>query len=317
MKRRSTKIWRAIVHFATGKRNAFIVASLLTCLAGYFPFKDICGFSISEQATRLFAPGLGDYVKVGGNLLVVYAALMQLVVIAAKIFGVARSENPEPERINHCVLKINNEIREHRKQIVTSPREIAATFQAYHHFEDNVGLVTGNMAEYVLKCFSSLKVESSDIFISIYKVRNFEDGRQHSPVLLEYVTSWHPSRSDRFSPAINLDDPAYAEYECVKAIRGSEKTVKKWDCATYAPSRSTRHKTITHYVGFRLEADGRTVGFLNVEFHNYIFFPTEDEMTKFIEQSLAAFFYFIEYQFLKKIFFATIHPYLSGTGDPK
>jgi hypothetical protein len=296
-----------LAKWASNKKHLWFVHSVLFAIGIYYPIKTLSGWSFTLFATRVFSIEAAIWIKWIGVVVVIYAAAARLFVFIVELVPVALSKTPEPESINECVLKINNEIRRHLGQICDHPESTASSFLPQHYFEENVLLVTANMADHLLRSFSSLKAGNHDIFISVYKIKGFEE-KDWEPETLEYVTHWDLTRQDVVSsPEIKLSDVAYSEYECIKAIRGAHKIVKRWDCNGYASGRGERAKTIRHYVGFRLEHKEKTIGFINVEFHNHIFFLDEIELTNFVEKVLIAFRYLIEYQFLKRKFFTALH----------
>ena len=75
-----------------------------------------------------------------------------------------------------------------------------------------------------------------------------------------------------------------------------------WTKKTYSKGNSKRHESIQHYLGCKLEIDGRVAGFLNIEIHNRRVFGDEDEMRDFMEAHIFAFKLLYEYQYLREIF---------------
>lgn len=295
---------------AANKTHVFVVDGALFAIGIYFPIKDVQGFSVSEFITDNFSLGLGIWVKFLGVGVVFYSALAKLFLMLNKRFPVFVAETRELESINECVLKINSEIRRHMGIVRDEPAAIKTSFLHQHHFEENIALVTENLGEHLKESFPKLKLGDHDIFVSIYKASGFENVTWN-PHILEYVTHWHPKRQDVVSSMrIDTGAPAFSGYECVKAIMGRRDVSVKWDCSDYEKTRSHRGDSIQHYVGFRLESNGETIGFITIEFHNHIYFPSEKEMKDFVERDVIAFRYLIEYQFLKKKFFTALHPHL-------
>jgi len=66
----------------------------------------------------------------------------------------------------------------------------------------------------------------------------------------------------------------------------------------------------------RLAIESETLGFLNIEFHNREFFPDEIALKDFVENELIAFKCLLEYQFLKRKFFATVNSHLPKGAQP-
>ena len=304
------KFYRKFGKFASGKKHLYFVHTALFAVGAYYTIKTLTGFSFTLFAGKIFSLEAAIIVKFIAVCVVVYAVGARFLVFFVEYFPFPSSKSPAPESINECVLKINDEIRRHMKEVCDQPNQTASTFLIQHHFKENVTLVTANMAEHLQQSFSALKAGNHDVFISVYKIRGFEE-KNWEPQVLEYVTHWDLSRQDVISSSeININNSAYSEYECIKAIHGAHKIVKKWDCSDYASGRSGRSKTIRHYVGFRLEYADKTIGFINVEFHNHQFFCDEDELTNFVEKVLIAFRYLIEYQFLKRKFFTILTEHL-------
>jgi len=305
--------YRASAKSLSSKGHVCFVNVVLFLCGAYVPLQKLLAFSVSGGLTRIFSVDAGIWAKFILIMVVSYAVLMRIILFVVEAFPAFISKTPSPECINHCVLRINEEITEHLNSVIAEPDKLDANLLLLHRFKVNVGLVVGDLATHLQRAFSSIKVSNHDIFISVYQVEGFEK-ENWEPKVLEYVTHWHLQSDLVATRSIMIDDPAYSAYECVKAIRSGLGTVILLDGSGYAPSRFRRNETVKHYVGFRLEHERKTIGMINIEFHNHTYFTDEGLMTDFVEKEMIAFRYLIEYQFLKRKFFTTIQKNLPKTG---
>ncbi len=103
----------------------------------------------------------------------------------------------------------------------------------------------------------------------------------------------------------------FADFACVKCVKSGQQYVSKLSCEDYAKGSGKRKKTVRHYIGFAVKAEDRLLGFVNIEFHNETIFNAQEDLDDYAEQQLMAFKYLIEYQFLKALFFQTLHQHLT------
>ena len=285
--------------------HIFAVNACLLALGSYFTLQKLHPFSPTEFLGA-YLPSRGvEAVKSLLVWIVGYSSIIKLITFAGEVFPKALSKSEDPGKLNSCVLLVNDEIKRHLLNLNAESNFTPDRLASAHQFEVNVAAIASYMGDHIVGCFAGLKAKPKDIFISVYKIAGFE-GHGSKLKQLEYVTHYPLARDTVNSKTIKLEDPAFQAYECVKAVRTSEQIVLKFDCADYAKSKNSRHKTSKHYIGFLLEADGKQLGFVTVEFHKYNFFLSLDAMAEFLEKELFAFRCLIEYQFLKRRFFTQV-----------
>ncbi len=72
----------------------------------------------------------------------------------------------------------------------------------------------------------------------------------------------------------------------------------------YAKGDSKRYKTFSQYMGCKIESNGKVYAFLNIEFHNHQVFMEVEDAQDFMEENVYPFKLLLEYQYLKREFFA-------------
>jgi hypothetical protein len=263
--------------------------------------------------TTVFTPVAVPIVEYPLLAIAGYATALKIGLLILDAYPATRVKTTEPEGLNHCCLRNNEEISRHLASILDSPGGAVVTFRTLHNFQVNVALVVQSLAHHITSTLTGAR--SRDIFISIYTIPRFED--LASPrESLEYLTHVDPKRDFIHSRSIDFADGLYQQYECVKCIRSPRETCLIFDCkANYYKSPSKRHKTVIHYIGMKLKANGVLLGFVNIELHNRQFFSTEEEMLDYVESHLMAFRYLLEYQFLKRAFFHTVATTLLHTHE--
>ncbi|MES2506538.1 MAG: hypothetical protein V4599_07530 [Verrucomicrobiota bacterium] len=270
----------------------------LFCLGAYISFQKLTDFSIYEWFDGTFTVVGWKGVKWTALSVVGTATIMKGFSTYFEIYPEGDKKAQEPERIAQCLLRINQEIKEHLSDFNAVPDQACSDLGRYHHFQDNLRIIVGNMADHIVRAFPGLKgLKERDIFISLFDY-------VPDAGALKYLCHWKPNRENSVvSPEIQLKG-RFEKYECVKAINQSSNIIIKWDCADY--EKGGNRGKIHHYVGMRMEIGGRILSFLNIEFHNRSFFPDEATMYEFVENELIAFKYLIEYQFLKREFFSGV-----------
>lgn len=297
------------VYHKIGKRcqnakHRTFVDVCVASLAGYFTLKKYFGWSLSVWLAQVFTPAAVPIVEYPLLAIAGYATAMKIGLLILDAYPATRIKITEPEGLNHCCLRINEEIARHLASILASPATAVTTFTTYHNFKVNVALVVQSLADHIKSTLSGSR--SRDIFISVYAVPCFEDTSAPRDTL-EYLTHVDPKRDFIHSRSISFSDGAFRQYECIKCVHSPHETCFVLDCqSNYYRSASKRHKTIQHYVGMKLQANGTLLGFVNIEFHNKRFFVSEDEIVDYVETHLIAFRYLLEYQFLKRAFFETV-----------
>tara|TARA_R110000850_G_scaffold51455_3_gene124942 strand:- start:366 stop:1256 length:891 start_codon:yes stop_codon:yes gene_type:complete len=289
---------------------------VLLIVTGYFIIRKCGGPSVSEFVGKYLSPlGVGLFVNV--SLFVVgYCVLVRLVAQIIEYFDKSSAETIEPDALNHCCLKINQEIEAHLIDVrqVSSGGKIQ--FVENHNFAVNVRLIVETLAEHMRESLKkSLKVKRKDLFISVYEIPESWDSDCKRD-RLKYVTHYDPKRDLVGSMEIDLNDKRFKGYECVKCIKGKHISKLLLDCEDYkkaaAKSSPKRLKTLKHYAGFLLREGGEAVGFFNIEFHNHTYFSDEDDFYEYVETDLIAFKFLLEYQFLKRNLFRLLEKEING-----
>lgn len=301
-------IKRNYIRFAKwfgSKGNKLIIDMSIAAAAGYFTLKKYLGFSLSGLLSGYLTPeGVHWGLTLPLCALVTYSVAGKIFLMIADVFPATRVRSTDPEGLNHCCLRINNEISRHIETIAAEPASAVNRFTTNHSFDVNVALVVQALADQMK---SSLEgAARRDIFISVYAIPSLGDSMRIANAL-EYVTHYPPDRDLVRTRTISLEkDGPFRNYECVKCVHEQEDTRLDWACADYEKTPAKRHKTVKHYVGMKIKCNNRLLGFLNIELHNKNFFGSEVEMANYAESQLVAFRYLIEYQFLKKVFFHSV-----------
>jgi len=297
---------KSLFNLLENKKFAFAVNLTLAAVGFYFTLQKIFNWSVSGALTQIFSFDAAFVAKVILMVWVLIACAAKLGMMYREHFPTSLTKLADPAGMNECVLRINDEITRHLAQVEKDPELASKTFLQGHGFNVNIALIVQNMAEHLMASFTRISVRSRDIFISVYEVPGFET-ESWQPTELEYVTHYDHKRDLVSSKRFSLSDTRYSDYECVKTVAAGKPVQVLFDCKKYASSRLNRHKTVKHYVGFRLEYADKTIGFINVEFHRHAYFPDEEKFAEFVERDMYAFRALIEYQFLKKKFFSAVN----------
>ncbi len=296
---------QTIAEKANNKWHVLVVNITLLSVGFYATLQKLFGISATNGIARVFSIDAAAVVKTALIFWVAYVCFAKLVLTYWDIFPASLTRQAEPDSINECTLRINDEIKRHILQVETNPPFASQNFIEAHQFDVNILIILENMAEHIAHCFKGSKVKAKDVFISVYKVLHFEE-QKWDVATLEYVRHADHKRFSVSSRTIPINDPRFGNYECIKTISTNAPVRIKADCSDYAASPSNRHKTVKHYVGFRLEVADKTVGFINIEFHKHDLFSSDEKLKEFVETDLHAFRSLIEYQFLKKKFFCAV-----------
>jgi len=299
------KSYHYIGKLVINKSHQVVVNGLLLALGLYITIQKIGNFSLGNLLQEWFTANGYNWIKNFATIGIIYASIVKFITYFIDVNPPLAVKTQEPERISECALVINEEIKRHIRDIIENPKQSAQTFIKSHSFDINIAHVVSSLADHLKRAYSHRKIRNRDIFISVYQVENFE-AKSSAPQHLIYLTHWNPSRDVVFSKRIDLNKKEHRSYECVKAIYEGKSSVIKWDCTNYTKSKNSRGK-IKHYVGFKFEFDGIVLGFMNIEFHNTVIFFEEEKMLDFVEKEIIAFKYLVEYQFLKRKFFAIVN----------
>jgi hypothetical protein len=297
-------IYYKLAKLLQNKNHRLCIDVFVAALVAYFTLKKYFGWSLTSWLSTVFTSQVVLIVEYPLLALATYASLVKIVLLIVDAYPATKVKITEPEGLNHCCLRINEEITRHLASIIESPSSAVTTFTAHHNFKVNVALVVLSLSDHIKNTLSGARTR--DIFISVYSVPHFED-LEAPRDSLEYLTHADPKKDFINSRTITLSDGAFSQYECVKCIKSTRETHLVLDCKTqYFKTPSKRHKTVRHYIGMKLQVNGKLLGFANIELHNNQFFATDDEMSEYVETHLVAFRYLLEYQFLKRSFFETI-----------
>lgn len=295
--------------FCRHRVNRVISDVLLALVAGYLTITKFTGWSFSSWVASIFHQNFVPVIQTLSLMTIVYSVAVKVALIVIEFFPADSVRGKNPEGLNHCVIRVNDEIARHLFSVKSNPAALAGTFDASHQFEVNLALIAHSLSDHIVSTLKDAK--RPDIFISVYQVPGFEE-LPDNPRGLNYVTHFDNKRDHIRTREIDFSNPKLAGYECVKCSRSEGRTVIVLNCQSdYQKGHDRRHSTTKHYIGLKLavsDAKGsdNLLGFVNVEFHNKKFFQTEEEMQDYLESNLVAFKYLFEYQFLKRTLFRAI-----------
>ena len=195
-----------------------------------------------------------------------------------------------------CLQAMNNEITTHISKWDINQKPDITKLGDQHSFDVNLRLISESLADHIEKSISSIRIRRKDLFISLYSY----DPSVH---LLTYELHFDPRRDFVKSRSIDLDKAEFENYECVKCMASSNSTAYVLNKKDYEKGSADRHKTVSQYMGCKLENGIHIYGFLNIEFHNHHIFVDEEEMRDFMEENIFPFKLLLEYQYLKREFF--------------
>ncbi len=300
-----------------GRKHRAFVDICIVGLAGYFTLKKYFGWSVTQWLGGIFTPPLIPFIVTPLLVIAVYATLMKVFLVACDFFPSTRVRMIDPQALNHCLLRINQEIQREWQEIVGNPSQAATVFTNDSQFVSNIGLVVKNFVSHIKESLAG--AEEKDVFVSVYSIPNFQD-LDAPRGSLTYVTHYDVREDWIHSREIIFASEKYKNYECVKCIKSPLRTRILLDCKNdYAKSESSRLKKVEHYIGMKLQVEHRfsgfeqniLLGFVNIEFHNKRFFSSEEEMSEYVKQHMVAFKYLLEHYFLKSLFLATVKSKLS------
>jgi len=300
-------LYITVAKAAQNKKHVLFVDVFVTGFAAYLGFQKALGWSLTAWLSKIFRPEMAEGVVLLLIVLCIYAAIAKVFLLIVTAFPATRVVHSDGEPLAQCFLTINREIRDHLANITRDSKAAVRSFLQNHKFQNNVAYFTDNLATHIRSVLSG--AVKKDIFVSVYMVPRFETLEAPRDRLTYICHSPHSSDGIN-SREIIFTDGAHSQYECVKCIKGSLTTHLKLNCSDYYRAKVRRHKTVRHYFGLKLEYENVLLGFLNIELHNKTFFSSEEEMASFLEENVLAFRYVIEYQFLKRTFFAAVRPHL-------
>lgn len=270
----------------------------LVLAAGYFTLKKTMGISATGWLlNNLFKQALVDWFVYITISIFVLAILAKLLIMVVEYFPPKTHAQVGPDEISACLSVMNREIYTHLQKCEEGEPTDVRKLREQHSFDVNMRLVTDSLAEHVTTAITSTsKVKKKDLFISVYK---YEEELN----TLRYVLHFHPRRDLIKSRTINIDDPSYSDYECIKCMKSQDSTTYTFDARAYAIGHSKRCRTVKHSMGVKLERDGKLFGFMTLEFHNNKVFSDESSMQDFMEENVFPFKLLLEYQYLKHEFF--------------
>ncbi|WP_288130981.1 hypothetical protein [Microbulbifer sp.] len=303
--------------FLKGRKQLFKLASskkvrlctdfILLAASGYLMLKKAFGLSISSWLLEnALQQPLVDVYYVGAYIFLVVAILSKGLILYFDHFPAVSHGLVEPDEISSCLQLMNNEICSHLDKCSTSEPAYISGLCEQHGYKGNLALIISSMAEHVRKSISNIRVKKKDLFISLYR---YDSGNSE----LVYVLHYDPGRDLVESKRIDLSSAKYSRYESVKCMNSSGTTAYVLDARSdYVRGASKRHRSIKHYMGCKVCTETEIYGFLNVEFHHNPVFSDHEEMQDFMEEHVYPFKLLLEYQFLKKNFFATLGDFESN-----
>jgi hypothetical protein len=295
------RIKKTLSRFFGHKFVRLITDLVILAASGYLMIKKLLDFSISGWllSNAFHQPLVTAYVYFSAGLLVA-AILSKVVIFYLDYFPANNHYSVEPDEISDCLHRMNTEICNHLDKCYSAEIADIKMLHEQHGYKLNLALIIGSLAEHIRKSITSIKIKKKDLFISIYS-HDQDNGN------LDYVLHYDPKRDLIESKIIDLNSDKYEKYESVKCMKSTNATAYVLNGkANYAKGGSKRHKSIQHYLGCKLSSENRIYGFLNIEFHNNSLFVDESEMQDFMEEHVYPFKLLLEYQFLKKEFFASL-----------
>lgn len=257
------------------------------------------GISMSGIFSEIFLPEKSEFIVA---LIINVWSIFLFLAIVIKVFSIifqkfplARHNAVEPMEICTCLELMNREINDHITSCDNGRISKLTNLRNLHRFDINIALVLGSLAHHVCKTMN-LQNQEDDVFVSFYIY-------EHKKETLYYSAHYHPRKDEVSSKIISLSDSKYSSYEMVKCMKSSLSTSYLMNKKEYSKGGGKRYDSLYHYMGSKLELGGKTVGFINIEFHNHAVFTIESEMREFIERYIFPFKLLLEYQFLKKEFF--------------
>jgi hypothetical protein len=270
---------------------------ILVLSSGYLLVKKAYGFSISGWLlNNALQQTAVDYCILFSALVLIAAILIKVLTIMLDAFPATRQKVVEPEEISECLQIMNNEIMAHINKCDSAEKISIKKLSEHHSFDVNIRTIAEALAEHICKSIKTIKIKRKDIFISLYTF----DATYPS---LKYELHYDPKRDLVKTKFIDLSNQTLQDYECVKCMKSSNTTAYILKKSNYAIGNSKRHKSLSHYMGCKLEVNGHVFAFLNLEFHNSQVFTDEEEMQDFMEEHIFPFKLLLEYQYLKAEFF--------------
>jgi hypothetical protein len=272
---------------------------VILAASGYLLLKKGFELSISkwllENALKQSAVDLYLYAS---GIILTLAIIIKALSLIFEHFPATKHASVEPEQISECLSVMNKEIASHINKCESDTQPQLTKLREQHSFDVNIRMVSEALAEHIRQSVSSIKIKRKDMFISLYSYNEASH-------CLKYELHYDPRRDLINSKLIDLSSDSFKDYECVKCMATSASTAYVLDKSKYARGSSKRHKTFQQYMGCKLETNGYTFGFLNIEFHNHHIFVDEEEMQDFMEENVFPFKLLLEYQYLKHHFFTT------------
>lgn len=299
------KKYRAIAEKGSGPKHTIFVNGTLTAAGLYLPIKRATGFSLSAWVNTIFHAQASSYIVYFLVMILVYSSLAKLFLLAVEVWPASPVTKVEPEGLAMCMLKINQEIEKHMEMINNGTNHVLPSLLNAHSFDLNVRLVVQSLAEHIVACVKSKKFRKRDIFISVYQIPEFHE-KNNTREKLIYMTHCPENRDNVTTKDIDLLGENHGDFYCVRCIREGQTCFIRKNCSDYAKGKGKRKKFIKHYIGFALKANDMLLGFVNIEFHENCF-DSDEDLESFAETNLMAYKFLIEYQFLKRAFFRTVH----------
>lgn len=282
----------------SSKKVKLFCDSIILVAASYLMLKKALGFSISGWLLNnvLHQSGVNVYVSLSASLLII-TVVLKIAILITETFPPLKQNAVEAEQISECLTIVNREVFRHIEKCNGTEAVDINQMTEQHAFDVNIRFIVSALAEHIKTSSGTIKVKNKDLFISLYTYNKLENA-------LVYECHFDHKRDLIKSKKLKLDDEQYKNYESVKSFNTGNNSAYVLDKKHYAKSKNLkRNKSITHFIGTKLETNGYEFGYLNVEFHNNSIFTDEEQMQDFMEESILPFKLMLEYQYLKKDFF--------------
>lgn len=276
----------------------------------YLGLKKFSGISVTELLASMLYPPAPDWIIRILLAIVIYVSVAKVFLIFVDFYPTSIVTKIEPDGLSACILKVNQEIENHLNMIINGTNHVIPSLLNAHSFDVNVRLVVHELVEHLIASLKSKNLRKRDVFVSVHQIRAAAVPAECA-ASLQYVAHYPETRNNVSTKDILLNDESTKDYYCVKCINEGHSCAIRSDCYDFAKGRGKRKKTIQNYVGFTLKANDELLGFVNIEFHKKCF-DQDEELEEFTESTLVAFKLLIEYQFLKRIFFRTVHGHINN-----
>jgi len=278
------------------KRFEFCVEIIVYTLGSYLLLQRIFGISLSAGVETVFRE---EFVHTILGVSKFFAGGIGLIALVFKGWfmyrdkvGSRQFENLSPSRLSEILIALKHNTDKVISRLRASKCCCQSNLESSFEVVPYCGIIANALIEYTIAGFRSDKLKRKDLFISLYLSDDPE-----SPKKLNYLYHADSSRFSVHSKQIVIDDPAFGDYECVRAIKKNQDIALRFDCSEFRHPNSRRHETLIHYIGIPIRSADGVMGFLNMEFHNQKVFDSEAAMVRFAEEHFLPFQLLLEQLF--------------------